>query len=155
MTELNFKKSELQKVEDKLADLQKKLDMQIANHKKQEATMQLCQKKLERATELINGLGGEKDRWTIAADDLGIVYDTLIGDVLVASGVVAYLGPFTTQFRSKQITEWAKQCRNKGIVCAENFQLITVLGDPVSIRAWNIFGLPSDAFSIESAIIIT
>lgn len=117
--------------------------------------MQLCQKKLERATELINGLGGEKDRWTEAAEHLGELYETLTGDVLISSGVVAYLGPFTTEFRTKQVAEWANMCREKGVVCAEDFQLITVLGDPVSIRAWNIFGLPSDAFSIESAIIIT
>jgi len=32
--------------------------------------------------------------------------------------------------------------------------LITVLGDPVKIRAWNIDGLPSDNFSVENAIII-
>lgn len=34
------------------------------------------------------------------------------------------------------------------------FNLQKVLGDPVLIRAWNIFGLPNDAFSIESSIII-
>ena len=32
--------------------------------------------------------------------------------------------------------------------------MITVLGDPVKIRAWNIDGLPSDNFSVENAIII-
>ena len=41
-----------------------------------------------------------------------------------------------------------------GIKCAPNFSLQNVLGDPVSIRSWNIFGLPSDSFSIESAIIL-
>lgn len=35
-----------------------------------------------------------------------------------------------------------------------NFQLAKVLGDAVLIREWNIFGLPSDALSVESAIII-
>lgn len=37
---------------------------------------------------------------------------------------------------------------------SSNFLLQNVLGDPVLIRAWNIFGLPSDAFSIESSIIM-
>jgi len=113
-----------------------------------------CSTKLNRATELINGLGGEKTRWTDAAAFLGKVYDTITGDVLVASGVVAYLGPFTTEFRGSQIIKWTKKCLSFGIVCASDFQLSSVLGDPVQIRAWNIFGLPSDAFSIESAIII-
>lgn len=73
---------------------------------------------------------------------------------MVASGIVAYLGPFTNDFRSKQIIEWRDKCVAMGIPCAENFQLQNVLGDPVSVRSWNIFGLPSDSFSTESAIII-
>lgn len=114
----------------------------------------MCTKQLERATELIGGLGGEGERWADAAEKLGQTYETLTGDVLIASGVVAYLGPFTSDFRSKQIIEWRDKCVSMGIVCAPNFQLQNVLGDPVSIRSWNIFGLPSDSFSIESAIII-
>lgn len=31
--------------------------------------------------------------------------------------------------------------------------MIAVLGDPVKIRAWNLAGLPSDAFSVQNAII--
>lgn len=73
---------------------------------------------------------------------------------MVASGVVAYLGIFTNDFRAKQIQEWRDKTMALGITCAPNFQLQNVLGDPVSVRSWNIFGLPSDSFSIESAIII-
>lgn len=109
---------------------------------------------MERATELIGGLGGEGARWAIAAEKLGEVYETLTGDILIASGVVAYLGPFTNEFRQKQIQKWREKCTSRGINCAENFVLSNVLGDAVSIRAWNIFGLPNDSFSIENAIII-
>lgn len=35
-----------------------------------------------------------------------------------------------------------------------DFQLVNVLGDPVETRSWNIYGLPNDSFSIESAIIM-
>jgi len=37
------------------------------------------------------GLGGENDRWSQAAADLQTVYDNLLGDVLIAAGVIAYL----------------------------------------------------------------
>jgi dynein heavy chain len=40
------------------------------------------------------------------------------------------------------------------IPSSELFSLVTVLGDPVKIRAWNIDGLPSDNFSVENGIII-
>ena len=52
-----------------------------------------------RAEQLIGGLGGEKDRWGKAAKDLTVQYENLTGDVLIASGVVAYLGAFTSSFR--------------------------------------------------------
>lgn len=34
------------------------------------------------------------------------------------------------------------------------FSLTNVLGDPVKIRAWQIAGLPVDAFSIDNGIIV-
>lgn len=40
------------------------------------------------------------------------------------------------------------------IPCSASFSLITTLGEPVVIRAWNIAGLPVDAFSIENGIIV-
>ena len=52
-----------------------------------------------RAEKLIGGLGGEKDRWNKAAIDLAAQYDNLTGDILCSSGVVAYLGAFTSAFR--------------------------------------------------------
>lgn len=126
----------------------------MSNFSEKQAQVEACTKQLERATELISGLGGEGARWSEAAIQLGSMFDTLTGDVLIASGVVAYLGTFTSSFRAKQIQEWRDKCESMGIMCATNFQLQNVLGDPVLIRSWNIFGLPSDSFSIESAIII-
>ena len=62
---------------------------------------------LGRAEKLIGGLGGEKTRWSQAAKDLGIQYNNLTGDVLVSSGIVAYLGAFTSAFRS--VSLWLSQ----------------------------------------------
>lgn len=59
----------------------------------------MCSKKLIRAEQLIGGLGGEKDRWSKSAHDLGVTYENLSGDVLISSGVVAYLGAFTSNYR--------------------------------------------------------
>ena len=73
----------------------------MTNKKKElEANILICEQKLDRAEKLIGGLGGEKDRWTEAARVLGERYDRITGDVLLSSGVVAYLGPFTVDFRN-------------------------------------------------------
>ena len=55
--------------------------------------------KLIRAEKLINGLGGEKVRWTELVQNLDETYDNIIGDVLLSSSVVAYLAPFTPLYR--------------------------------------------------------
>ena len=64
-----------------------------------EDNIDMCEKKLVRAEQLIGGLGGEKDRWTYNAKVLGERYINIMGDVLLGSAVVAYLGAFTVDFR--------------------------------------------------------
>lgn len=59
----------------------------------------LCSKKLDRAEKLLGGLGGEKTRWSQAALQLGKQYVNLTGDILISSGIVAYLGAFTSNYR--------------------------------------------------------
>lgn len=58
------------------------------------------------------------------------------------------------QFRSQQLAEWVKACSDFGLECSKDFQLASILGEPVLIRQWTIFGLPSDQFSIDNGIII-
>lgn len=49
-----------------------------------------------------DGLGGEKHRWSEGATTLSGKLHNIIGDVLIGSAVVAYLGPFTVDFRQVQ-----------------------------------------------------
>ena len=64
-----------------------------------EASIELCSQKLVRAEKLISGLGGERERWTTAAEFLGKAFENITGDVLLSSAVIAYLGAFTVEFR--------------------------------------------------------
>ena len=151
---LEVKRAQLREVQAKLARLEAVLEQNKKRYAMLQADVDLCHMKLQRAEELIGGLGGERTRWASTAKMLGERYFTLTGDVLISSGVVAYLGAFTMQFREQQITEWVKHLISLQIVCSHEFSLTTVLGEPVLIRQWNIFGLPSDSFSVDNAIII-
>ena len=62
-----------------------------------------CSNKLERAQTLIGGLGGERVRWAETSDGLAKILTNVTGDVLIASGVVSYMGPFTALFREAQL----------------------------------------------------
>uniref|UniRef100_A0A2A4JQR8 Dynein axonemal heavy chain 7 n=1 Tax=Heliothis virescens TaxID=7102 RepID=A0A2A4JQR8_HELVI len=151
---LAVKQAQLKEVQDKLKTLENALAEQSRQQKILDDEVMDCSNKLKRAEMLISGLGGEKTRWTQIAKTLRETYNTLTGDILIAAGIIAYLGPFTAKFRNKQMKAWAQACANCGIVCTLNYSLIKVLGEPVTIQQWNIDGLPADDFSVESAIII-
>ncbi|XP_037628190.1 dynein heavy chain 12, axonemal [Sebastes umbrosus] len=155
MALLDQKRAELKEVEDRLAALQKTFEDKTEEKVQLEFQVDLCARKLERAEKLIGGLGGEKTRWSKAADDLQDTYDDLTGDVLISAGVIAYLGAFTAGFRQDCTKSWTKLCQSKNIPSADDFSLSKTLGDPIKIRAWNIAGLPSDSFSIDNGVIVS
>ncbi|KAM6924384.1 dynein axonemal heavy chain 12 [Xenentodon cancila] len=155
MALLDEKRTELKAVEDRLAALQKTFEEKTREKAQLEFQVDLCARKLERAEKLIGGLGGEKTRWSKAADDLQNTYDNLTGDVLISAGVIAYLGAFTAGFRQNCTKSWTKLCQSRNIPSSDNFSLSKTLGDPIKIRAWNIAGLPSDSFSVENGVIVT
>ncbi|KAM6176988.1 dynein axonemal heavy chain 12 [Erethizon dorsatum] len=151
---LNEKRAELAEVEHHLENLQNTFLEKTEEKAALEDQVELCAKKLQRASQLIGGLGGEKSRWAQAAADLQITYVNLTGDVLVSAGVIAYLGAFTSGFRQTCTEDWSVLCKGKKIPCSEEFSLSKTLGDPVKIRAWNIAGLPTDTFSIDNGVIV-
>eukprot|EP00063_Salmo_salar_P015399 XP_013990234.1 PREDICTED: dynein heavy chain 12, axonemal isoform X3 [Salmo salar] len=155
MSLLNQKRAELKEVEDRLALLQKTFEEKTEEKAQLEFQVDLCARKLERAEKLIGGLGGEKTRWSKAADDLQNTYDNLTGDVLISAGVIAYLGAFTAAFRQNCAKIWTKLCKSKNIPSSDDFSLSKTLGDPIKIRAWNISGLPTDSFSIDNGVIVS
>ncbi|KAK3235325.1 hypothetical protein CYMTET_54468 [Cymbomonas tetramitiformis] len=154
MAALSVKQEELQAVVDKLDALDNSLQQAKAKKAKLEMEVEDCTLKLDRAQKLITGLGGEKTRWTEIAKEMGEDVYQLTGNVLLAVAVVAYHGPFTIPFRQESIEDWVELCREKAIPCSDVFSLKDVLGDAVKIRAWNIFGLPKDDFSVDNGIII-
>ena len=155
MTKLQEKQRQVQELEARLKALTDEYETNVQKKNELEDQRNLCEKKLTRAVQLIEGLGGEKDRWTDQARKLGDRYIQLTGDILLSAGVVAYLGPFTVNYRTDCIRQWIDLCKSKRIPCSDVFSLNTTLGDAVKIRAWQIAGLPVDSFSVDNGIIAT
>ncbi|GBG29412.1 Dynein heavy chain 7, axonemal [Hondaea fermentalgiana] len=154
MGELQKKQDALKAVEDELAALQAQFQAACDKKKDLEDEVDLCGKKLERAKTLIDGLGGEKSRWTQSALDLAEQCTLLTGDVLVSAGVIAYLGPFTAGLRDKQVASWTSMLHERKIPTSEGVTLNATLGDPVATRQWHVNGLPTDAFSVDNGIVV-
>ncbi|RLN55940.1 hypothetical protein BBJ29_006588 [Phytophthora kernoviae] len=153
-SELKIKQDALQVVLDKVARLEE--DLAAAYKKKGDLEFQVddCSKKLVRATQLIGGLGGEKARWSDMSAQLQIVYDNVVGDIMLASGVIAYLGAFTSVYRERAVALWCTELTKQEITCSNAFTLTETLGEAVQIRAWTIAKLPNDSFSIDNAIML-
>ena len=65
--------------------------------------------KLERANALMQSIGSEKERWIETKSKLAEDKLSLLGDMIIATCFVNYLGPFEGSYRLKVLTEsWYK-----------------------------------------------
>lgn len=154
MGKLRVKQAELKEVVDKLTVMQNELEEKKAKKEELEANISLCKLKLDRAEKLLDGLGGEKTAWANRAKELSDRLECLTGDILLASGYCAYIGPFTSDFRTLAMDNWMVKMKELNIKHSPVFSLADILGDPVAIRNWRIFGLPADAYSTDNSIIL-
>ncbi|EMP33877.1 Dynein heavy chain 1, axonemal [Chelonia mydas] len=150
---LDEAKDRLREVEDGIATLQAKYRNCIAKKEELEMKCELCEQRLGRADKLINGLADEKVRWQDTVQNLDYMINNIAGDVLISAGFVAYLGPFTGQYRTALCEDWLKKLEEHNVPHTSEPSLISTLGDPVKIRSWQIAGLPNDTLSVENGVI--
>lgn len=112
------------------------------------------EKKLELAGLLMTSLKDERANWGVELAQNQADKLNLEGDILISSGIMAYLGVFTSDYRESCISSWSGMLKKFKIQHTDNVNLITVLGDQVKIGKWTSQGLPQDDFSIENAIIL-
>ncbi|XP_042223547.1 dynein axonemal heavy chain 3-like [Homarus americanus] len=151
---LEEKRKELREVTDKLQALNDEFTKKQKEKKDLEDSIVRCEQKRDRSERLIGGLGGERDRWSNEAQQLSESLENIVGDVLIAAAIVAYLGAFTVDYRETCLQNWHQKCQELGISCSVKFVLYDTLGDPVQSCTWQLAGLPFDTFSVDNAIIV-
>uniref|UniRef100_A0A8C5KN64 Dynein, axonemal, heavy chain 8 n=1 Tax=Jaculus jaculus TaxID=51337 RepID=A0A8C5KN64_JACJA len=146
---LDEKQAELDKVQAKFdSAMNEKMDLL------NDADM--CRKKMQAASTLIDGLSGEKVRWTQQSKEFRAQINRLVGDVLLCTGFLSYLGPFNQVFRNYLLKDqWEIELKARKIPFTENLNLIAMLVDPPTIGEWGLQGLPGDDLSIQNGIIVT
>jgi len=149
------KKAELKVVQDNVEDLMRNFEAAKLKKKTLQESVEDCTKRLERASKLISGLGGEKTRWSESSVTLGRRYTNLTGDVLISSGIIAYLGTFMGKYRQETVQSWVKLMQSNEVPASDEFSLRQVIGEEVTIRQWVIDKLPNDQVSIENALILS
>ena len=110
--------------------------------------------RLEMAALLIAALSGEKVRWAEGVGALDVKLNTLVGDILVSAGCVAYLGAFTMKYRRDLMKEWREMCETKEIPVAKHYDFVKSLVTPAQVLKWHTENLPHDNHSVENAILV-
>ncbi|KAJ8009361.1 hypothetical protein DPEC_G00088090 [Dallia pectoralis] len=117
---------------------------------------QMCRNKMVAASALIDGLSGEKVRWTEQSKQFKSQINRLVGDVLQLTGFLSYCGPFNQNFRNMLLKDiWEAQLRKRKIPFTDDLNIISMLVDPPTISEWNLQGLPGDDLSLQNGIIVT
>ncbi|KAJ8936971.1 hypothetical protein NQ318_015635 [Aromia moschata] len=148
LAELNMMLQKLQKEYEEKLEQKEELNKKV----KKAALLKL---KLERAATLVDCLSGERQRWEDTVAELDQNFEMLPGDCLLATAFVSYVGPFVTSYREQLMTLWKTEATNLEIPFSPEFNVISFLSDPTTVREWNIQGLPADSFSTENGIIVT
>jgi dynein heavy chain len=114
---LNEKKAKLKDIMDKIDTLKKQL--KEAEDKKTALKNQVatCKRQLSAAGELIEGLKSEKTTWESRAASLEEQFPNILGETLVASGVIAYLGAFPMSYRLRTIKTWIEKIQERRSWC--------------------------------------
>jgi len=150
--DLKEKQDGLREVEEQVAALQKRLNDTVSEKERLENEAAVTKGRLQRADVLTLGLADEGVRWRETVGTIRTEIVNLTGDVFLSSAAISYYGPFTGVYRNEIVDKWLEACRTTGIPCGETFDLREVMGNPVTIRSWNLQGLPADSVSVNNGV---
>ena len=156
----NAKKEEMETLvadlTEKLAKLQKEFKVAMDAKEAAEAEAARCASRLDLANRLVNALGSESERWNNAIAKLTVDIELVVGDVLLASAFVSYVGPFNKKFREIIIDdEFVTFFKKNNIPSSPGNNPLEILTDDATTAGWNQQKLPSDRVSTENGAILT
>ena len=141
---------------EKLTDLQRLFDEQMSKKRTIEEGAMSLQKKMNQASALINGLAGERTRWTEDAANFSDQKKRLVGDCAIGCAFMSYCGPFNQQFRNYMINDkFTTDCEDRQVPVTRDMDVISFLADVGTIGDWQIDGLPTDPLSTQNGILVT
>eukprot|EP01022_Parablepharisma_sp_SALTPOND_P021165 TRINITY_DN4086_c0_g1_i1.p1 TRINITY_DN4086_c0_g1~~TRINITY_DN4086_c0_g1_i1.p1 ORF type:complete len:4151 (+),score=615.43 TRINITY_DN4086_c0_g1_i1:13469-25921(+) len=148
------KSKQLEEKRNLLNELNQKSQSAEAQKKQLMQEIEGTRKKIDRARELLDLLKTENRRWNDQKADMQARHKNIVGDMLISSGIIAYLGIFPFSYRESCIASWSVILQKLGIAKTENYTLFNALGDPLQKLIWQKLKLPTDTVSTDNAIII-
>ncbi|XP_045464260.1 dynein axonemal heavy chain 5 [Harmonia axyridis] len=155
MEDLAAAQNQLEEREASLREVKEQYDKAVMEKQRLTEAANACLRKMNTATTLINGLGGEKIRWTQQSKEFKEQLGRLVGDVLLATGFLSYCGPYNQEFRTNLVKLWMEVLVLKSIPFTRQLNIINMLVESATISEWNLQGLPNDELSVQNALIVT
>lgn len=116
----------------------------------------LMEKRLSAASKLIKGLTGERTRWTDDVCTLRERGTRLVGDCLLASSFLSYMGAFTADYRSDlMLKRLFNDLLERNVPLMQPFRLVNLLTTDAAVQSWVANGLPADEHSVQNGILTT
>ncbi|XP_051871749.1 dynein axonemal heavy chain 5 [Pristis pectinata] len=113
--ELNNAQAQLDEKQRELDEVQAMYDAAMSEKQALLDDAEGCRKRMNNATALIEGLGGEKVRWTESSKLFQDQITRLVGDVLLATGFLSYSGPFNQEYRNILLQIWKDEMSSNRI----------------------------------------
>jgi len=151
-----------QQAEDTVAELTRQFNEATDEKEAVIAQAERFERKLGLAQRLMAALGSEGARWKESIVSLKDSLHILVGDVLLASAFVSYIGCFNKRFRAelmgKTFLPYLKgelPIAKGGVPMSDSTDPLKVLTTDAQIAGWNTELLPSDRVSTENGAIVT
>ncbi|KAG9395874.1 Dynein heavy chain and region D6 of dynein motor [Carpediemonas membranifera] len=158
MKDLAKAQAELDEKQAQLDELTAKYDAAMAEKQRLQDDADLTRRRMTAANALINGLSGEKARWTQQSKEFAETIRKLVGDVVIASAFMSYCGPYNQAFRHMLMTEmWTQSLVKLNIPFTEGIgeSIHRFLVSESKVGEWNLQGLPTDVVSTQNGIMVT
>ena len=153
---LNEANAELAATQAALDKMQEEFDQAMAEKQALQDDADATKKRMDAANALINGLAGEKTRWTNQLADFADTIARLVGDVALACAFICYCGPYNQEFRNLLCnTYFYADCVSKGIPVTKDLDVVPFLTTEAEMGEWSMEGLPSDPLSVQNGILVT
>ncbi|KAL8861740.1 MAG: hypothetical protein Q9178_001941 [Gyalolechia marmorata] len=154
-------KAEAQAIEKQI----KNLEDSIARYKSEYASlisetqaikmeMSRVESKVDRSVKLLDSLSSERTRWEQGSKSFETQISTIVGDVLMASALLAYSGLYDQQFRKAMTDDWLGQLTLSGVEYKSPNPITEYLSTADERLKWQENSLPVDDLCTENAIIL-
>lgn len=154
--ELDRIQKELAAIEEQLGVLGQQYESAMSEKQALQEEAEIMERRLIAADKLISGLSSEKQRWKEDLEGLKKKRVRLLGDCLLSSSFLSYLGAFSWDFRHQMLMEeWQEDAISRKIPLSQPFKPELLLTNDVEISRWTSESLPPDELSIQNGILTT